>query len=713
MRSRLLLLLLLPIVSVLFVACPMPQLGMGPSKSAADGTDPTAPPAGQIAVVNDTERNQAVYINENGVHFDVVAEEYPGGPMVKCVEVADFTLVPPSEDSEALEVKAIVAGTRDDGMPGVWEIHSDDTILIPQPETATADGSRSIVGGDLTTLPEGIQIRFGWRFHVSAVSGDGRMLVGYADNPNGVTIGGVQIPSGTTIGVYWRVYRLPYTRICIVSPPRIIGSFEPQPMPTKWATQWHGLSILLAQLKLYLTGTLQSYLVKATAFCVDPASAAAASAGVYCVMGTNQDGLPAEARIDRYGAVTMQVTVPDLAVSGVTVTTASGSPPEFTDEVWRVSATLANFGTAPATSVKVKFWLLPNTTTPLDEYTLSGPLAVGQSIQVQSPRSYSADRGTYIVRVTSEAAPENKEIDLSDNSAESGEFTLGDRTTASADLTVSVLSSSVPVTGSGSWSASVTVRNGGPGAAGVSVLRYSFTNAATPGAPATDVGSASIGALAPGAEQTVEVSGTVAGLDGMSGTHHILFKADADSQVAESNESNNTGVAVVPVIYPEVVIDTYYPLSSGGSGFEFLVIDLFGPAGDTTTEDPWIPPATAALASDGVGGMGSNPDPSQSFFAYIDYTGGLAPGDYYVRIRGFYNNTGSVGAYAIRLLTAGSGSHAGWFSTELNLSDTPYETDDQRNGVPARSAALAVNQSLNRYLSDAGGDIDWVKITLP
>jgi hypothetical protein len=161
MRSRIAL-ICIALLSVFFIACPMPQVGVGPTKDVAGGTDPNVPQGtgGSISVVNDEARGQAVYINETGQRFDVVAAEYPGGPLVACVQVADFTLVPPSTDADALPVKALVAGTRSDGTPGVWEIHSDDTIDLPQPAQDDSSGARCIVGGDMNTLPDGIQMGF-------------------------------------------------------------------------------------------------------------------------------------------------------------------------------------------------------------------------------------------------------------------------------------------------------------------------------------------------------------------------------------------------------------------------------------------------------------------------------------------------------------------------------------------------------------------------
>ena len=329
MKSRIVI-ICVALVSMFFIACPMPQVGVGRTKDEIGGTDQTGPlPAGaSISVVNDEARNQAVYINEAGQRFDVVAEEYPGGPLTACVQVADFTLVPPSTDPDALPVKALVTGMRDDGTPGVWEIHGDDSIHIPQPEQTVDNTARCIVGADMTTLPDGVQMRYGWSFQTVAFGSTGNsignIIVGTAMNKHGATIGGIQILPNTPIAVYWRVYSLPYSKFCIVSAPRIIGMFQAQTLPAKWGTRGHEFSDLLRQLKLFLEGKLESYLtvpfVNGVRLDTPPgvSTAAAQAARVYIVTGLDEFSLPATARIDKSGNITIAETLPYLALDTLT-----------------------------------------------------------------------------------------------------------------------------------------------------------------------------------------------------------------------------------------------------------------------------------------------------------------------------------------------------------------------------------------------------------
>ena len=80
------------IASILVIACPMmPQPGH--SRDVSGGTEGASPAAGgQVSVAFDDQRGVVVYSNGNGQTFDVAAEEYPGGPISKCVELADFSV---------------------------------------------------------------------------------------------------------------------------------------------------------------------------------------------------------------------------------------------------------------------------------------------------------------------------------------------------------------------------------------------------------------------------------------------------------------------------------------------------------------------------------------------------------------------------------------------------------------------------------------------
>ncbi len=209
---------------------------------------------------------------------------------------------------------------------------------------------------------------------------------------------------------------------------------------------------------------------------------------------------------------------------------------------------------------------------------------------------------------------------------------------------------------------------------------------------------------------------------------YLVTGTDQDGNAAEATISRDGVVAIAEVqapatTYSDIVIETYNPTGPGPAGYNFDVIGLFSAAGVLSSQDPWTSPTAGALAVDGQTGQGSDPNAAQQYYAYIDYKPPtpLHSGTVlYVRINGYdatladaAGTYASTGPYAIRVLTAPSGSYT-YFSAD-NTSDSPYEPDNPPDygAVPTAAPAITVNnvQGLNRYLS--AGDVDWVKITLP
>lgn len=282
------------------------------------------------------------------------------------------------------------------------------------------------------------------------------------------------------------------------------------------------------------------------------------------------------------------------------------------------------------------------------------------------------------------------------------------------DLVVtSIQAPSTSQTTSDTWILGATITNTGTDNAGSFTLLYQLSTKSVLDASATTIGTSTVTGLAAGGTYTDTWSTTYSIPQG--GTHWIFVTADSTNAVVESNETNNTSSASVPIIYPRVVIETYDP---NGSAFTSPFISLFGPSGDTTTDpigagpNEWNndgPPFTVdtgvAIAESGTTGT----------WASIDYQGGLAPGVYYVRVRGAQSY--QTGAYAIRFLSLNVGDSLPAYTTfaTQNTADSPYESDDALvagTGVPANPAAAAPGSVLNRSLQ-VSSDMDWFKLTLP
>jgi hypothetical protein len=276
------------------------------------------------------------------------------------------------------------------------------------------------------------------------------------------------------------------------------------------------------------------------------------------------------------------------------------------------------------------------------------------------------------------------------------------------------------------WTLGATVKNIGGADAGASTIQYQISTKSVLDSSATLIGTKSVPLLAPGATfiDTWSTSFSVV----PHGTYWVFVTADSSGQLSESDATNNTASAAViitPLMYSRIVIDTYLPRFGAPSSVDTFV-SLFGPAGDTTIDVPnlwsndnWpYTTETSAIAENGSTGN----------YGRVDYTGGLAPGTYYIRVRGVQSQ--QPGPYAIRVLDTAADSPTGpgwpWYFTALNQPETnplggSYEPDDNplQGGIPTNPVHIALGQKLNRYLTAGNitvgipGDVDWFVLTLP
>jgi hypothetical protein len=296
-----------------------------------------------------------------------------------------------------------------------------------------------------------------------------------------------------------------------------------------------------------------------------------------------------------------------------------------------------------------------------------------------------------------------------------------------ADLKVtSVQVPSTAQTTAATWTLAATVTNSGTADAGATTLLYQVSTSNVLDSSATTIGTSAIPALAVGASYTDTFSTSFS--ISQPGTHWIYVTADSTNAVAESNESNNTSSASVPIIYGLVVIDTYYPKAGAQVSAVDTWLSLFGASADTTVNAPNIwnndtPPYTTETSAIAENGSLGN-------YGRITYSGGLAPGTYYIRVRGVQSVMN--GAYAIRVLSTAADSPSGsswpWYFTATNPTDAnpaggSYEVDDNplQGGVPTNPVTISLGGKLNRWLT-AGkitaatpvpGDVDWFKLVLP
>jgi hypothetical protein len=712
---------LIALLSVLVVACQMPA-GFGPQRNLVGEGEDTSPgtwTSGALSVVIDEERGQAVFINENGERFDVSAVEYEGAPLIRCVQVESFTEVPPMDDPEALQIKALVTGTRDDGTLGAWEIHNDNTIHLTPGEDGQA---RCLDGTDSASVLDGMQTRWGWQYNVTGTATDGKVMiiVGYAVNTRGITYGSTQVLPGTSVGVYWKVWRLPYSRFCLISPPRIIGNLE---KPVAYSR----ISVRLIQLKLFFLGRLESYLTVVNPspavdeFPATPAVRYDSLQRVYVVNGVeNQDGVHAFAKIDAYGGITIIPAPPDLALSALS---ASGGGTVKDNENLLITAEAANQGVWPSEAGLLEVKIVDGqgvvkwSNAPGADVR---PLAPGKSLSFPlgpfQAAALGIAPGSYQIVAALVGSPDLKELNDTNDSA-SLTLTVQEGTPpppppAALALKALALDSTLVWRGN-----TVKLTAEFESAASTGIVQYLLSTDQTPGGDDTSL------LPEPGTKAvTVDPRVPNSNIDSLafeapgSGTWWVLA-------VVGNVVDGNYLTAKLKVYYPLVVIDTYNP--TGPIDFSPInwVMDLFGPEGDKAASpgyDVWTTDITsdpAVLAySDGFNNFGS----VHALFPQITYTKGIEPGvEYYVRMRTFVIEKDSW-TYAIRLLASGPDTE--WDYPGLNDTDLASVPVEGGQGIPKGDLVNAENGqyqlkelTLNSPLSCKIGqtEVDWFHFKLP
>ena len=166
-----------------------------------------------------------------------------------------------------------------------------------------------------------------------------------------------------------------------------------------------------------------------------------------------------------------------------------------------------------------------------------------------------------------------------------------------------------------------------------------------------------------------------------------------------------------PTTYERIVIETFSP---DGSVTADTYIDLFDSNGDPDADDPWTGNDTAdAIAYDDDGN-----DSLFTGMSRVDYSGGLASGTYYIRVRGRTISYGIDDFYAIRVLSLQLGDSIPAYPT-LAFAAKPdsEEVDDNptSGGIPGNPVSIDTSTPLSRTLYSNGTDpeIDWFELVLP
>ena len=205
------------------------------------------------------------------------------------------------------------------------------------------------------------------------------------------------------------------------------------------------------------------------------------------------------------------------------------------------------------------------------------------------------------------------------------------------DLIVSVFS--VPTTGGAGlaiMATNTTKNQANTGPAVASTTRFYLSANATLDAGDPEIGTQSIGALAPGASEPHSTSLTIpAGT--ANGSYYIIAKADGSGSIPETIETNNTASDTIS-IGADLVVSALTAPATGGAGLPITVNDTTknqggGPAEASTTYfylstnttygagDVFLGSRDAGILNPGATSAGQTP---------VTIPPGTAPGNYYI-----------------------------------------------------------------------------------
>jgi hypothetical protein len=131
---------------------------------------------------------------------------------------------------------------------------------------------------------------------------------------------------------------------------------------------------------------------------------------------------------------------------------------------------------------------------------------------------------------------------------------LVEQATVAPDLAIVGQSATTAIAFGSKFNIGVGTKNIGTGVAGASTTKFWLSSNTTLDTSDILLGSQSINGLNAGAAQTGTFSFVYNNSAWGTGTKYILFQADADKKVTESNESNNVGSVVVSLNAPDLSV---------------------------------------------------------------------------------------------------------------------------------------------------------------
>jgi subtilase family serine protease len=272
----------------------------------------------------------------------------------------------------------------------------------------------------------------------------------------------------------------------------------------------------------------------------------------------------------------------DLTVSALTAPATAGAGATIS-----VSDTTKNQGAAPAPESTTTFHLSANVLLDASDVLLGGrpvpSLAAGATDAASTPLQIPAATaaGTYYLLAKADGNNAVAESVETNNASSAVAVRVG------PDLMMSALTAPASAAAGGSILVTDTTKNQGAGDASESTTTFHLSTNALLDAADVSLGGRPAPALAAGATHTASTLLSIpAGTT--SGTYYLLAKADGNSAVAESIETNNVSFGVAVRIGADLTVSALTAPATAAAGATVLLTDTTknqgaGPATESTT----------------------------------------------------------------------------------------------------------------------------------
>ena len=205
-----LLLILISGLALLISGCPSPLDGTRPTDISPEPTV-TVDPARGVAVMTESDGSETVI------------SSVEDGEAVDCLTVTDYVIFNSDDSgrhaSGGYGPRAIILGVRSDGRPGVWIVYYGGIVIVPE-----GDGSdRSSELLEAVSEADGFRWDNGWDYTAGAISGDGRIIVGTAENSGAHWLADY-LGSTPKVVVWWNLYETE-KGVFYLSPAKVVAEY--------------------------------------------------------------------------------------------------------------------------------------------------------------------------------------------------------------------------------------------------------------------------------------------------------------------------------------------------------------------------------------------------------------------------------------------------------------------------------------------------------